>query len=187
MKKYILFICIIASVIVFCILQINVYVFSPEICHVLMQKSPEEFCAEKGNGTLLGDNYIYSRVNKNGNLFLVLSNSQKENWKYLVLEDDVTNSFKKLGDIEISKDYTKCTLKCYKETALDNTASFITNVLHCVFIQAIEGKDSEDIKVECYFVDAITNEVKYYIVFPDEELNFSIDPNIFSSYKANEY
>ena len=107
MKKYILFICIIASVIVFCILQINVYVFSPEICHVLMQKSPEEFCAEKGNGTLLGDNYIYSRVNKNGNLFLVLSNSQKENWKYLVLEDDVTNSFKKLGDIEISKDYTK--------------------------------------------------------------------------------
>ncbi len=190
MKKVLIIVCIIAMIslpVIFYASQINVYFFSPDICHILMQESPEEFCAERGNSTLLGSNYIYSRVDKSGNLLLVLSDSQKENWRNSVLDDDLTNSFRGLGECEISPNYTKCTFKCYKETVLDNSTSFVMNVLDAVFIQAIEGKKSEDIKVDCYFVDAVTEEVKYHVVFPDKNLKFTIHPDDFSSYKTDAY
>lgn len=161
--------------------QINVYTFSPLICRVLFQETPEEFCAERGNSTLLGSNYIYSRVDKSGNVLLVLSDSQKENWKNALFKNDFFRPIMGAGDIKFFEDYTKCTVKCYKETVLDDITSFSLNVVYAVFMQAIEGKKSEDIKVDCYFVDTVTEEVKYHVVYPDEKLNFSIDPNVFSS------
>ena len=163
--------------------QLNVYAFTPEICNFLLQQSPEEFCAEKGKGTLIQDGYLYSRVNKDGNLVLVLNDIQKDNWKTLMLQSKTLNLFKSFGDIEVSNDYTKCTIKCYKETVLDDTVAFMSNTIYCVFLQAIEGKNSEDIKVECDFVDAVTNEVKYHIVVPDEKLDFAVDTDVFSSLK----
>ena len=188
MKKSIkIIICLLLAVLVigtFCgtyISNLNKYVFSTEICTLLFQKSPEEFCEQKGKNTLIEDNYIYSKVDKNDNLILFLTNSQKERWIDLVFSDEMFILFRHAGDVEISDNYTRCTIKCYKETALDNATSFISNALTCLFIQAIDGKESELISLDCYFVDAVTNEVKYHVVLPDKELKFSIDPNVFSS------
>lgn len=167
--------------------QINVYTFSPLICHVLFQETPEEFCAEKNKNTLIGDNYLYSRVVRNGNLLLVLTDNQKENWKNAMFKEDIFTPFVEASHVEFSEDYTNLTLKCYKETATDSMVSFSVSAVRAVFMQAVEEKKSEDIKVDIYFVDAVTGEVKYLVVYPDENLNFNIDPDDFSSYEAKEY
>ena len=190
LKKVVIIVCIIAMVslpVIFYASQINIYTFSPLICRVLFQETPEEFCAEKVGNNALGGNYIYSRVDRNGNLFLALTDNQIENWKNALFKNDLFRPIMGAGDIKFFEDYTKCTVKCYKETVLDDIASFSLNAVYAVFMQAIEGKKSEDIKVDYYFVDAVTEEVKYHVVFPDKNLKFTIHPDDFSSYKTDAY
>ncbi len=193
MKKtfivYIAIILFVLSVVVgFCALgvsNLNKYVFSPEICQIMLEKSPDEFCKQMGKDTLIEGHYAFSWVNKNGDLILFLSDKQKERWINLVFGSELSIMLKSAGDVIVSDNYTKCTARCYKETVFDDIIACNQNALHCLFIQAIEGKKSEDIFVDCYLVDTVTDEVKYHYVYPrkssNENSNLTIDPDVFSS------
>lgn len=186
--KIISCICLCVAVLALCttyFLSLNKYVFSPKICRIVLEKSPDEFCKQMGKDTLIEGHYAFSWVNKNGDLILFLSDKQKERWIDLVFGSELSIMLKSAGDVIVSDNYTKCTARCYKETVFDDMIACNQNALHCLFIQAIEGKKSEDIFVDCYLVDTVTDEVKYHYVYPressNENSNLTIDPDVFSS------
>jgi len=176
--------CIIVAGVVSFLSQYNLYVISPEICRVVIGKTPVEFVESNGEETALENSgYTYAKLDEEGNLFLIISDIQKDNWKATVIDKDswFSESARNAGNVEISKDYKKIILRCYRETYTNEAISFVMNSSECVFLQVLNGEKSENIKVDCYFIDAVTNEVKYHVVLPDSNLKFTIDPDSFSS------
>ena len=76
----ILLITIIVIVVLFNV-QYDVYKLSPNVCSVVLDTFPEEFVNKQGEGTNLENGYTYAKTDMRGNLILVLTNEQTNDWK----------------------------------------------------------------------------------------------------------
>ena len=67
----------------FCCAQYNVYELTPTICNFMLGSdvTPQSFVANQGQGTTIEFEYTYAKVNADGNLMLILSDSERDAWK----------------------------------------------------------------------------------------------------------
>ena len=75
-----------------------------------------------------------------------------------------------MGGIDLSEDYTKITVEFYK----DELTSIIIAVPYCIHMQVLNGKQSEDIKVECLVIGENENDIISHTVFPNEKNIFDL-------------
>ena len=181
---------IIAASVIICIVwsKYDMYTISPKACATLFSCSPAEFCEQAGKDTELQGGYTYARVDRNGNLILVLDNSELESWvfwdrEFLSHMQRVTNTssegngyiglFPNKEDFmngagnsgfAVSDDYSKVTV----EYNADLTYLFMV-LPSCVKMQIAEGKDMETIKIEFVFEGEDEGEIQYQSVWPDDD------------------
>ncbi len=182
-KSILIFGAPIITIAVICIVyisQLNIYKLSPKISNIVTGYTPREFHELRGKDTALENNFTYSKVDGDGNLILILTDNEKRNWEKQT-DTPMLNIAREAGNIEISPDYTQCTIRCYRETVTDDLISFVVVLPECVFFQVLNGQDSNNIKVTCQIFDANTGQLKYSAVYPDEEIEFFFATEDFSS------
>ena len=61
----------------------NVYELSPIMCEVMLGSdvTPKSFVSSQGEGTMIENAYTYAKVNGEGNLVLILTNNERNEWK----------------------------------------------------------------------------------------------------------
>ena len=149
---------------------------------MLMKQTPEEFCENIGKNTLLENSYTYARVNEKGNLILILNDEELQMWKNKMLDNPMRKSMKKVDGYKLSEDNTKFTAKCYRETAIDLSIACGACATESIFLQILDKKDYDSIKFEGFFIDAVTNETKYHLVFkPGKSFKTNFNAKKFSS------
>ena len=154
------------------------YIFGEEV------SSAEDFCKNKGAGTILYKKYTYAKAN-NGILTLIVDTEtlklwKSSNWTLQILESLLEESGKsidvnidwsedflnakhavKKSGIEISQDYSLIT------QGPGDDGSFFTFLLPaCVYMQIFEGKQVDEIKVTYIEIDEqgnILDEIKWEI------------------------
>ena len=156
----------------------DTYVLTPNMCNkwglLGTDITPEQFCSTKGEGTYLTEGYTFAKVDKNGNLILVLTSKQKNAWKnantslqflqkiygeekQIVTEIIPVTSPSFVASLyehaaeeapkQISTDYTYIT-----ETPSDTWLYSTTLMSGCMAMQLFEGKSVEDMRVEYVMV-----------------------------------
>jgi hypothetical protein len=168
----------------------NVYELSPKVCKVMLGTTvtPGSFVANRGEGTTIANAYTYAKVNRKGNLILVLSNSERDAWKNseVVLQilsilwetkkdigvevidttDDVYELIIRPGlgcGLELSEDYTKVISE-----PNDDSFYYQWFILMGINMQFFEGVPSDEIYVE-YIEYNSNGEVCKRLAWPDDE------------------
>lgn len=196
MKKWIIYVgmpiisvIVVASILIWVISsRYDIYTISPEACTTLFYLSPEEFCEKSGRDTELQNEYTYARVDRKGNLILVLDAVQLENWTdwteeflgrmsnksnvstkdhtYVGLfpnKDDFMSGADSAG-FSVSSDYSKVTVE------YDADFSYLFIVLpSCVKMQIVDGKAMEKISVQFIFKGKSEGEIQYQSVWPEDD------------------
>ncbi|MBE6531812.1 MAG: hypothetical protein E7679_07000 [Ruminococcaceae bacterium] len=173
--------------------SLNIYTINEDVCrHIFVMKSPQEFCDSEGEGTYLTD-YIFAKVDKNGNLLLILTDRQLDKWissshdliavdivtggrtglfkNYEINMDDKVESalfydFKE-ETVIVSEDYKKITIKygCMHEIIF----SFYRITNGCVHMQLLNGVPSDDITLQLVVVNE-NGEIVTDLTWPKETL-----------------
>ena len=175
----------------------NVYVLSPDVCGVVLSSeiTPQIFVETSGADTALYGNYTYARVTQKGELLLVLSNEERDQWKQSdfglrilatlwegkrdigVTPFDLENDF--LGDpmSELEKILYKGALESgleisddYRQVIAepgDDTVFFPWFIHMGVMMQLTNGVPSDQIRVE-YIEYGENGEVTERVVWPDD-------------------
>ena len=172
----------------FLISQLNVYKLSPYLCTVLLHTTPEEFCESDGSETDLAIfGYTYAKVDRDGNLFLILTNRQKQRWKnsyfYLHILQKVLGDTRDIGitpsvptdetfktfydnsdecGYEISEDYTKIISE-----PDDSLFFYLVIPYACIAMQFFNDVPTDKIRCEFIKVDENNNIIET-IIWPDD-------------------
>ena len=186
----ILLICVYVAIeaIAFC-LEVNVFVLTPQVAEMFTGKSPDDFCATKGESTSLYKTFLYAKVNSKGNLILVMTDTQIDYWKnnnfymqllqkivgtdrqivseIVVPQDPVSLVFYEDADIvcgyEISEDFTHV----YADPSDSKFLYFPLMPYPCIAMQVLSGKSSDDISYTFIEYDDAGNIVEQF-VWPDD-------------------
>ena len=165
----------------------NKLIIDPYYCETLLELSPEEFCKSKGERTLIEDAYTFARVNKEGYLILIMSDSQLNEWKSLRYDTVALQAV--LGDsrdigVNIDSFYDEIFVQTFIKNAhtcgFDISYDYKTIVaspgddksympfiiMGCNFMQLCEGTPSDDITVEYTEIDK-NGTIIEKINFPD--------------------
>ena len=147
----------------------NYYKISPVICELAIGSSPEEFVNTSGVDTMLFRGYTYSKLDTDGNLILILSDKELEQWKKTSLSLEilriVTNDAIDLGiderytpenfieeisinsakrvKMQVSSDFTEIT---YGEEGSRIISGYLVNA--CAIMQIINGFDINEYRIE---------------------------------------
>ena len=76
--------CVGLCLIIYCvsyIAKLNIFVLSPLVAKAFTGNDPETFCSTDGADTTLDGMFTYAQVKKNGDLILVMTDQQIEDWK----------------------------------------------------------------------------------------------------------
>lgn len=169
--------------------KFNKLIIDPYYCETLLEVSPDDFCKSKGEGTFIENAYTFARVDKNGYLILIMSDSQLNKWKSLrydtIALQAVLGDSKDIG-VRIPDNYdgdiwleniTKYADGCgfdisndYKTIVAspgDDKSYMPFIIMACNFMQLCEGTPSDQIKVEYTEIDKDGNVVEQ-IIFPGE-------------------
>jgi len=191
--------CVGLCLIIYCvsyIAKLNVFVLSPLVAKAFTGNDLETFCSTDGADTTFYRMFTYAKVKKNGDLILVMTDQQIEDWKngnfYLQLLQKIVGSerqivtevipptdpfselFYKDADImcgfEISEDYTRI----YADPE-DGTFLYFGFVPHaCLAMQVLSGKPSDEISYTFIEYDEEGNIVEQF-VWPDDFLDQTDD------------
>ena len=160
------------TIIVSQISQLNYYKLSPVVAEFVAGDDLQNFCKTKGEGTLLENGYTYAKVDNEGNLILILSDRQIQDWKNSWYA--LTVFQRMLGDerpIGITTQHQPDAMGFYENAdtcGLDISDDFKTIIESpddnhwyyafaspcCIFMQIINGVPSDEIYVDYYRVDA---------------------------------
>ena len=158
MKKYfvrlipciIILILVVAARYMYYISSLNTFVIPSSIAEYVVGDTPASFVENKGHDTFFEGNFAYSKVDKDNNLILKLTDSQLDNLK-LKLISEISNAKQKY---HISKNYDKITVRTYRETAVDDMVMSLGMVYSCAMYQLLNEIEPQSIKVEWYLIDA---------------------------------
>lgn len=183
----ILFVILFVGFVISYIQNCNRIVIDPDYCQNMFEMSPKDFCKNKGEGTLVEDEYTFAKVDKNGYLILLLSDKELKEWKNNCLdlqilqavlgdtrdigveisiseEDFIVGSFLEYADKcgwEISEDYKKVIL------SPDDMISFFPPIMSaCRTMQMMNGTPTDEIRIEYIKVDE-TGKVIEKTIYPD--------------------
>ena len=157
----------------------------PEPCGYMLQgTTPEDFVAQKGSDTWLEGKYLFSHVDEDGCLILVLPNRAIAEWKNSLLPLQVLQCVLANRDLgvdvnysldfahqmeyaetcgfEIADDYTKIV-----DGPGDNTFYFPLIMAACIEMQVFNGVPCSEIRVEYLEIDA-EGKILDKVVFPDD-------------------
>ena len=193
-RKIVIAICFISVLIASLFITFNccysVYELSPTMCKMMLESSvtPESFVASQGEGTVIENRYIYAKVNREGNLLLVLNNSQRDEWKnsqvMLQILSRLWEDKKDIGvdiidstdisyeliirpgvtcGLELSEDYTKVIAE-----PEDDSFYYQWFILMGIEMQFFEGIPSDEIYVE-YIEYNSDGQVCKHLVWPGDE------------------
>jgi len=166
----------------------NTFKLSPLVCKYMLKVTPEEFVDCSGEGTKIAYGYTYAKVDRNGNLFLVLTDEELSYWKnsrfdlqvlqkvigeersigidIIPPQDSISKIFYDDADtacgFEISNDYTKIIAG-----PGDDKSYFVFIPSACIAVQFFDGKPSDEIKVEYIEVNE-SQEVINMFTWPDD-------------------
>ncbi len=166
----------------------NTFKLSPLVCKYMLKVTPEEFVDCSGEGTKIAYGYTYAKVDRNGNLFLVLTDEELSYWKnsrfdlqvlqkvigeersigidIIPPQDSISKIFYDDADtacgFEISNDYTKIIAG-----PGDDKSYFALIPSACIAVQFFDGKPSDEIKVEYIEVNE-SQEVINMFTWPDD-------------------
>lgn len=153
------------------------YVIPANICEALFSCSPNEFYSTSQKFSWTEDFCVYSQVDKNGNLILILNENQKSEWRQY--HADFFGHIKN-RNIEISPDYSCVTVSSYYETALADVNCAILNMQGFAANQLLDGVAPADIGVKFILTDAGTQEILYTATWPSEAIHIDFDKHTFS-------
>ena len=192
MKKKVL--CVVGFIIIIiaiCLILLNMnyttYKLSPSVCNVILGVTPSNFVDNQGQDTLLKNGYTYAKIDKDGNLILILSKSEENAWKSriftLAILDTIWGEKSNLGvefigpqddfektlfdavvscGLELSQDYTMVVAE-----SKDNTLYYPWFINMGVTMQVFEGVPSEEIRVE-YIEYNQNGKIVNHVVWPDD-------------------
>lgn len=189
-KKKIYILGLFVLIIVVCLIvfhsNYNVYKLSPAVCNTVLGVSPGDFVFSQGQNTLLVNEYTYATMDGDGNLILILTNNERDDWKSRILtlaildaiwgEEsnldiefmDPQNDFAKTlfesataCGLELSKDYTRVIAE-----SDDRTLYYPWFINMGVTMQMFEGVPSEKIRVEYIEYDD-NNQIVKRVIWPD--------------------
>ena len=166
----------------------NKLIIDPVDSDALFHMSAKDFCESKGKGTCIENAYTFARVDKNGYLILIMSDSQLNKWKSLrydtIALQAVLGDSKDIG-VRIPDNYdgdiwleniTKYADGCgfdisndYKTIVAspgDDKSYKPFIIMACDFMQLCEGTPSDKIKVEYTEIDENGNIIEK-VVWPD--------------------
>ena len=205
MKKYALVGICVAFIIVLLVIsgvkffeKINVFTLSPKVAKIFTGESPEDFCSgDEQNFSLRHTFYTYAKVDRQGNLVLVMTDDQIDNWKnadfYLQLLQKIVGNerqvvseiippedsffhtlFYEKADVlcpyEISEDYTHV----YAGPEDDDFLYFPILPYMCITMQVLSGKNSDEISYTFTEFDKDGNIIEEY-VWPDDVFDTNTD------------
>ena len=198
-------IAVIASIIVISILSVllisklNVVTLTPHLCNwLLLGNTPQSFCETEGAGTSLEDGYVFSGVDKNGNLIIVMTDAQKDNWRNgeaslqimqkafpdkdivsnikppdMVIWKQLYETAKVENCVVISDDYK--TVQAYSGS---NILYHSVWVKGCLLTQIIQGVDTADIYLEYFYYDDKNEVLGRVIHTADGSIMYDKDGNV---------
>jgi len=158
------------------------YRMSNDTCSVLFACSVEEFFGEPYDFSWTEDFRTYSRKGENGDLLLRLNDQQKKDWiaRY-------SKAIKRARDVgvEFSDDYTKITLRGYKETMGKLVHTCMWSSTGALVQQVVAGTEPDKAQIQVVVIDAVTNDVVYSILCPQEPFFYSYDAYGLNSIHSN--
>ena len=148
------------------------YRMSSDTCVLLFGRPADEFFSRPYDFSWTEDFRTYSRLEDNGDLMLRLNDQQKNDWwerhgKEINQANDV--------GVEISSNYTKITLRGYKETMGTLVHAAIVSLRGLHVRQVLNGTQPGQTKVEIVVIDAGTDDIVYSVVDPQEKLHYSYE------------
>ncbi len=164
--------------------DISIYELPSEVCKIFFGCTPNEFfdktMAYYDSKT---DFRKKSKVDKKGNLILVLDEQDKEAWKSALAEVISLDDIRINPNIIVSEDCKEVTVICYKETASFDTMDAAFGLYSYLVHQLFAGVPPEDISVNFSLKDGVTEEIVFSESYPgdDSELSFSTRDYNFSS------
>ena len=164
--------------------DISVYKLPPDVCKTFFGCTPDEFFDKT---MAYYDSEIdfrkKSKVDKKGNLVLVLDERDKEAWESALAAVISLEDIRDNPNIIVSEDCKEVTVICYKETASFDTMDAALGIYSYLVYQLFDGVPPEDISVNFSLKDGMTEEVVYSEIYPgdDSELSFSTKGYNFSS------
>lgn len=160
---------LILFVVFFILFNYNCYKLTPNICELALGESPKDFVQTNGGDSIISNSYTYAKMDRDGNLILILSNSQLRAWKensisieILRIVTDRELDIGKMGEfvpadfieeniielaknteIEVSEDYKKIIVK-------SNSSTIISWALQnaCTMMQIFNDVEEEDFLLE---------------------------------------
>lgn len=178
------------------IARLNVFVLSPLVAKAFTGNDPETFCSTDGADTTLDGMFICAKVKKSGDLVLVMTDQQIEDWKngnfYMQVLQKIVGSERQIVTeiippadpisqiiyeqadtvcgYEISEDYTRV----YAGPE-DSKIIYFPLIPHpCLAMQILSGKPSDEISYTFIEYDEEGNIVEQY-VWPDDFMDEAED------------
>ncbi len=162
--------------------DISIYELPPELCRRFFGCTPSEFFDKT---MVYYDSEVdfrkRSKMDKNGNLVLVLNEQDKEAWKSALKDYGFLEAIWDNPNIIITDDYKSMTVNCYKETASADTFDSVFGVNALLVYQLFDGVPPDEIGLNYIIMDGITGEIVYSERYPENEINFSTKGYNFSS------
>lgn len=164
--------------------DISIYELPPEVCRIFFGCTPNEFFDK--TMTYYDSEVDFrkkSKVDKNGNLVLVLNEQDKEAWKSALADVISLEDIRGNPNIIVSEDCKKVTVICYKETASLDTMDAAFGLYSYLVYQLFNGVPPEEISIDFSLKDGVTEEIVYSESYPgdDSKLSFSTRDYNFSS------
>lgn len=169
--------------------NLNIFTLSPQVAEMFTGETPEDFCATQGESTSLYNNFLYAKVNRKGELILIMTDTQIDYWKNNSFsmqllqkivgterqivsviappQETVLLAFYEDADIicgyEISEDFTHV----YADPSDSKILYFPLMPYPCIAMQVLSGKSSDEISYTFIEYDDAGNIVEQF-VWPDD-------------------
>ena len=170
-----------------CLRNYNFFNLSPQVAKMFTGQDPAAFCESNGETSSLYQMFVYAKVSSKGNLILIMTDEQVENWKnsdfyFQLLQKIVGNKRQVVSEVipptdpvlEIFyKDADKCGYAVsddYTQVYADEDSLSIYFPMlpyPCIAMQVLSGKPSDEICYTYVEYDDAGNIVKEYI-WPDD-------------------
>ncbi len=146
------------------------YRMSSDTCVLSFGRPADEFFSRPYDFSWTEDFRTYSRLEDNGDLLLRLNEQQKNDWWNHY--NEAIQLVKDRG-VEVASDYTKVTLRGYKETIASMMMPVIFAMRGFHVRQVLNGTEADEVQIEVVVIDAGTDDVVYSVVQPQEPLHYS--------------
>ena len=152
------------------------FIITPKRCNSLFSCNPNEVRDAFEHSPWIEGHFVSATENEDGNLLLVLSDSDIRFWKaYIEKKIEKYHELSKVDGLrfELNESYTSLTYYSTKELMLAVGWTMTEIALYCGLMQMLNGDDPNTWYVDVAMADVETGKIVGQGRIPDEEFNVS--------------